>query len=44
MNRLFIELYLDEDVNALLATLIRTRGFIATTAREEGQLRRTDRE
>lgn len=44
MNRLFIELYLDEDVNTLIATLIRTRGFIATTAREEGQLRRTDRE
>jgi len=44
MSHIFIELYFDEDVDTLIATLIRTRGFSATTAREEGQLRRTDRE
>ena len=44
MNQLFIELYLDEDVNTLIATLLRSRGFGATTARAEGQLRRNDRE
>ena len=44
MSRLFIELYLDEDVDSLVATLIRNHGFVATTARDEGQLRRTDRE
>jgi hypothetical protein len=44
MTRLFIELYLDEDIDSLVATLIRNLGFAATTAREEGRLRRTDRE
>jgi hypothetical protein len=44
MSKLFIELYLDEDVSSLIATLLRPRGFIATTAREEGQLGRDDSE
>jgi predicted nuclease of predicted toxin-antitoxin system len=44
MTDLFIELYLDEDVSALLATLIRSRGFSATTAREEGRLGYNDDE
>ena len=44
MNRLFIELYLDEDVSALVATLLRSRGLAATTAREEGQLGKDDSE
>ncbi len=44
MNKLFIELYLDEDVSVLLAELLRSRGFRAVTAREVGQLRREDAE
>jgi hypothetical protein len=44
MSQLFIELYLDEDVNALVATLVRAQGFMATTARAEGQLRKSDDE
>ena len=28
MSRLFIELYLDEDVDVLVAGLIRARGFL----------------
>lgn len=44
MRHLFIDLYLDEDVSILLATLIRARGFAAVTAREEGQLGRKDDE
>lgn len=27
MDKLFIEIYLDEDVNILIADLIRSRGF-----------------
>lgn len=41
MARLFIELYLDEDVNVLIADLLRGRGFAATT-RDEGQLQNSD--
>ena len=40
--KLFAELYLDEDVSALVATLLRVRGFNITTAREEGMLSRDD--
>ena len=32
--KLFAELYLDEDVSVLIATLLRVRGFNVTTARE----------
>jgi hypothetical protein len=42
MSRLFIELYLDEDVSVLAATLIRARGFVATTTVGEGQLGSAD--
>lgn len=42
MSRLFIELYLDEDVHVLVANLIRAKGFNITTARDEGQLQKND--
>jgi hypothetical protein len=35
---LFIELYLDEDVDVLLAELVRARGFAAVTTRDAGRL------
>lgn len=38
MSRLFIELYLDEDVSVLIADLLRSRGFVATTTQEAGNL------
>ena len=44
MNRLFIELYLDEDVDVLVADLLRARGFAATTTLEAGQLGKSDKE
>ena len=42
MNELFIALYLDEDVDVLIADLIRARGFMATTTQEAGQLHNND--
>lgn len=42
--KLFAELYLDEDVSALVASLLRARGFDVITAREEGMLGRSDAE
>jgi len=42
--KLFATLYLDEDVSALLATLLRARGIDTTTAREERMLGRLDPE
>lgn len=39
---LFATLYLDEDVSALLAILLRARGIDTTTAREEQMLGRSD--
>ncbi len=44
MNRLFIELYLDEDVHVVIADLLQGRGFTATTARDAGQLEKSDEE
>jgi hypothetical protein len=41
VNNLFIRLYLDEDVNVLIAELLRARGFDAITARDAGQLNAT---
>lgn len=38
MNHLFVELYLDEDVSALVADLIDARGFDVITTREAGNL------
>jgi hypothetical protein len=42
MESLFIELYLDEDVNVLIANLLRGRGFNVVTTRDEGQLQKSD--
>lgn len=42
VESLFIELYLDEDVDVLVAPLLRARGYVALTAREAGQLRKSD--
>jgi predicted nuclease of predicted toxin-antitoxin system len=44
VSGLFIELYLDENVNVVVADLVRSHGFVATTAREAGQLGRGDAE
>jgi predicted nuclease of predicted toxin-antitoxin system len=44
VSSLFICLYLDEDVNVLIAELLRARGFDANTARHSGQLHATDAE
>ena len=44
MSRLFIELYLDEDVHVLVADLIQARGFQAITTRDAGQLNNSDPE
>ncbi|MCB0012061.1 MAG: DUF5615 family PIN-like protein [Anaerolineales bacterium] len=44
MSRLFIELYLDEDVNIMVADLLQSRGFVAETTRDGGQLGNSDRE
>lgn len=37
MSRLFIELYLDEDVDVLVAALLRAQGFVAVTAQAAGR-------
>jgi predicted nuclease of predicted toxin-antitoxin system len=44
MSNLFIRLYLDEDVNVLVADLLKARGFDAITARDAGQLHASDEE
>lgn len=44
MNRLFIELYLDEDVSVLIAQLLRARGFVVMTTQEAAKLGASDRE
>jgi predicted nuclease of predicted toxin-antitoxin system len=38
VNRLFIEIYLDEDVHVLIAELLERRGFSAVTTRDAGNL------
>ena len=38
MTRLFVNLYLDEDVSVLVAKLVRSRGLSALTTQEAGQL------
>jgi len=40
-ERLFIELYLDEDVSVLLADLLKARGFNVETARDANLLSKT---
>ena len=42
MKDLFIELYLDEDVDVLVADLVRSRGFVAVTTRDANQLGASD--
>ncbi|HEY1390502.1 MAG TPA: DUF5615 family PIN-like protein [Ktedonobacterales bacterium] len=42
--RLFIELYIDEDVDVLVADLLRARGFDALTTRDVRRLHATDEE
>lgn len=42
MNQLFIRLYLDEDVDVLIADLVRARGFIVTTTLEAAQTGSSD--
>ncbi len=44
MRGAFVELHLDEDVDVLVAELIRARGFVVTTARDVGQLSKSDQE
>ncbi len=44
MERLFIRLYLDEDVSIVLAKLVRARGFEAVTTVEAGNLSKSDAE
>jgi len=42
VSGLFIRLYLDEDVNVLVADLLSARGFDALTVRDAGQLQASD--
>lgn len=44
MTRIFVALYLDEDVDVLIAELLRSYGFDAITVREANQLHLSDRE
>jgi hypothetical protein len=44
VTRTFIELYMDEDVDVVVADFIRARGFSVTTTRDAGQLGNTDAE
>ena len=44
MNALFISLYLDEDVNVLIADRVRARDFSAITAVSVGNLGKSDEE
>jgi predicted nuclease of predicted toxin-antitoxin system len=41
---IFAALYTDEDMSALVATLLRSRGLDITTVREQGTLGKTDKE
>jgi hypothetical protein len=44
MSRIFSELYIDEDVSALLTKLLRSRGFVVVSAQEAGTLGGSDEE
>lgn len=44
MSGLFVELYIDEDVDVLVAELLRAYGFVAITARDAGQLQKSHAE
>jgi predicted nuclease of predicted toxin-antitoxin system len=42
VRKLFVELYLDEDVDVLVAELLKKRGYSAITARDAGTLGQED--
>lgn len=42
--KLFVDLYTDEDVDVLIADLLRSRGLDVLTTREAGRLRTQDRD
>ena len=44
MSDIFIHVYLDEDVDVLIANLLRSRGFNATTTVQAGQRGKSDAE
>ena len=44
MNGLFAGFYLDEDVDVLIATVLKSRGFSATTTLEAAQVGKSDEE
>jgi len=44
MSSLFVRLYLDEDVNVLVADLLNARGFDVLTVRDAGKLQASDKE
>lgn len=44
MSEIFIELYHDEDVSALIAELVRARGFSVLTTLKAGNLGKSDAE
>lgn len=44
MSRSFIALYLDEDVDVLVAGLVRARGYVATTTHDAGHVGASDAE
>lgn len=44
MNKLFIEIYLDENVHVLIAKIVRSHGFKAVTTQEAGRKGTSDPE
>jgi Domain of unknown function (DUF5615) len=44
VTELFVQVYLDEDVDVLVAELLRARGYVATTTLDEGQRGKSDAE
>jgi len=42
MSELFLQLYLDEDVDIVVASSLRSKGFIAVTTHEAGRTQATD--
>jgi hypothetical protein len=44
MSNFFIRLYLDEDVNLIIADLLKARGFDSLTVRDAGRLSASDEE
>jgi predicted nuclease of predicted toxin-antitoxin system len=44
MSNIFIGLYLDEDVNVIIADILQGRGYTALTTRDAGMLQKQDAE